>query len=172
MPHAACGREEFVYFLEIYLYCTCRGIVASGHHPGLNEQIFAICVEKYGWWSLVYNSPRGLESLVPAVLRFPPPPILYLLCGIFAKYISNFCGPVALFTLFIILINLCYGTRVVICVVLFIAWCKCGNLSITRPPAKTLVTTRCSLGDFLRRTESFGSVWAKDCEESSGGRIE
>ncbi len=101
MPHAACGRVEFIYFLEIYLYCTCRGIVASGHHPGLNEneQISAICVEKYGWWSLVYNSPRGLESLVPADFWDPPPPpppnTVFLYVGLLAKIIL-FVGQVVL----------------------------------------------------------------------------
>ncbi len=52
-----------------------------------------------------------------------------------------------------------------------LARCERKN-STTRPLAKRLVTTRCSLGDFLRKTESFGSVWAKDCEENSEGRIE
>jgi hypothetical protein len=76
MPHAACGRVEFFYFLEIYLYCTCRGIVASGHHPGLNEKISAICEVKMGdgcWLQF----PQRLREPGPGSLRFPPPPTEY-----------------------------------------------------------------------------------------------
>ncbi len=130
------------------------------------------------------NSPRGLGSLVPAEFKFPPPTEYCIfmcllgkivnLCGLMAKFI-NLCGIVALWhciilTNKIIFWNLFSYLRSV--AVLLCARCKCGLISTIRPLAKTIVTTRCSLGDFLRKTESFGSAWAKDCEESSEGRIE
>jgi hypothetical protein len=47
MPHAACGRVEFIYFLELYPL-SFRGIVASGHHPGQNERNSTRYAENYG----------------------------------------------------------------------------------------------------------------------------
>ncbi len=151
--------------------------MASGLHPGLNEKSSAICEVKYGWWLLVYNSPRGLESLVPAVFWDPPPPhrILYISMWRFGQIHSTFVAQWPyLHCIFlknkIIFWNFCsylWSVAVLLCV-----RCKCGILATTRPLAKTIVTIRCSLGDFLRKTKSFGSVWAKDCEESSEGRIE
>ncbi len=143
--------------------------------------------------------PQRLREPGPGSgFEFPPPTeYCIVLCGPLAKYIqwlwpfgqiNDLCGLLAQVQCRVSLLAqwpcihcICLKNKTILwnlfsylrsVAVLLCARCKCGHISTIRPLAKTVVTTKCSLGDFLRKTESFGSVWVKDCEESSEGRIE